>query len=96
MSKKVLKEYISQVLLEFGPALTPQAADIWDSSYSYSNDGPGPLVQSALAHFKKMGGQGMTSPADPKFLNAVAKRLQYIGVPNDVISVVLGKLRMSK
>ena len=103
MSKKLLREFIDGALAErFGPVgSTPQmtavSKDIWDSSYQYTNsDGPETLVKSALEHFKKMAGQGSSSPADPKFLGAVQKRLQYIGVPEDVTKSVLLKLRMAK
>lgn len=99
MSKKLLREYINAAIQErfAAPQMTAAPSDIWDSSYQYTTaDGPDTLVKSALEHFKKMGGQGMASPADPKFLGAVQKRLQYIGVPEDVTKNVLLKLRMAK
>lgn len=69
--------------------------DIWDSNYQYSTvDTADDLATSARAHLKRMMGQGVAGPTDPKFLNAVAKRLKYIGVPEDVIKVVMLKLRM--
>lgn len=99
-----LRGAVRDVLLERGfgtDAWTPndarQEIDIWDNSYVYNSmDSVDDLVQSALQHQKKMMGQGSTGPSDPKFLNAVQKRLKYLAVPDDVTKSVLFKVRMSK
>lgn len=71
--------------------------DIWDNTYAYhSSDSIDDIVGSALSHQRKMMGQGTTGPSDPRFLNAVSKRLKLLAVPDDVMKSVMLKLRMSK
>jgi hypothetical protein len=91
-----IKMTISELKAVIAQQLFKENIDFWDQEYLYDprSDKVPDLVKAAMKWYGfEKSHLGIKDPADPKFLNKLEKRMNFLGIEKDIIQLVVFQLR---